>query len=180
MEQTVERTTALLARTPAALDALLRGLPEDWALANEGGETWRPYDVVGHLAYGERSDWMPRVRMIVEHGEGKTFERFNRLGQVEMSRGKTLDELLDAFAEARAVSLEELRGMNLQPADMERKGRHPAFGEVTLSQLLAAWVVHDMTHLHQLSRAMAHQYREATGPWVAYLGVLQCSGHSAP
>lgn len=171
-------TIALLARTPASLNALLRDLPESWTHRNEGEGTWTVYDVVGHLGYGERADWLPRVQIILEHGESRAFEPFDREGQKRTSAGKSLPQLLDEFAQLRAENLNRLRAFNLQPADLERRGKHPALGTVTLSQLLSTWVTHDLTHLHQISRIMAYQYREAVGPWTKYLGVLKCSGHS--
>jgi len=171
---------ALLGRTPAALNALLRDLSEEWTLRNEGVQTWSAFDVVGHLIHGERTDWIPRARMILEFGEMRDFEPFDRWGQQRESEGKSLGQLLDEFARLRAEGLGELRAMNLQPADLERHGRHPALGVVTLSQLLATWATHDLTHLHQISRVLAHQYDAAVGPWHAYLGVLNCGGHSAP
>jgi hypothetical protein len=170
----------LLRRTPVALDALLRDLPDTWTLPNEGGVTWSVFDIVGHLIHGERTDWMPRVAVILQAGETRTFESFDRAGHEREVQGKSLPQLLDMFTRARADSLNELRVLDLQPADLERRGRHPVFGAVTLSQLLATWAAHDLTHLHQISRVMAHQYRDAVGPWSAYLGVLQCGGHSAP
>jgi hypothetical protein len=170
---------ALLARTPGALDALLRGLPDAWTSTNEGGATWSAFDVVGHLIHGERTNWMPRVRMILMFGETKTFDTLDRAGHELDVAGKTLGDLLDAFAVARSNNLDELRALNLRAEDLDRRGRHPAFGLVTLSQLIATWAAHDLTHLHQISRVMAHQYRQAVGPWSAYLGVLQCNGHSA-
>ncbi len=179
MEQNLQNTIALLSRTPTALDALLRGLPEDWIFRNEGNNTWNAFDVVGHLIHGERTDWMPRARMVLQFGQSKTFEPFDRWAQARESQGKSLPQLLDEFARLRAENLGELRALNLRPEDLERRGRHPALGLVTLSQLLAAWAAHDLTHLHQVSRIMAHQYREAVGPWRAYLGVLQCNGHSS-
>jgi hypothetical protein len=172
--------TALLSRTPATLDALLRGLPDIWTNSNEGKDTWSAFDIVGHLVAGERTDWMPRLRLLLEHGETRPFDPFDRFAQSRESQGKSLGQLLDEFARLRKESLTELQTLNLQPQDLTRRGRHPAFGTVTLSQLLATWAVHDLTHLHQLSRVMAHQYRDAVGPWSAYLGVLQCTGHSAP
>jgi len=178
MPATLEQTVALLARTPRALDALLRDLPDEWTRANEGDGTWSAYDVVGHLMHGERTNWMGRARMILEFGETRTFDRFDRLAQERESQGKTLGQLLDEFAQLRSQNLDELRALNLRADDLERRGRHPAFGTVTLGQLLATWPAHDMTHLHQISRVMAHQYRDAVGPWSVYLGVLQCSGHS--
>jgi hypothetical protein len=171
---------ALLARTPAALSAFLRELPEPWTFRNEGEGTWSAFDIAGHLIHGERTDWMPRAKMILEFGDTRTFVPFDRWAQERESQGKSLAHLLDEFARLRSENLAELRVLNLQPADLERRGRHPALGVVTLSQLLAAWVVHDLTHLHQISRVMACQLGDAVGPWSAYLGVLHCSGHSAP
>src|ERR1022692_4069498 len=180
MAHDFEQTTALLARTPAAFDAILRDLPETWTLRNEGENTWNAFDIVGHLIHSERTDWMPRVKMVLEFGESQTFEPFDRWGQARESRGKSLEQLLDEFARLRSENLGELRGLNLRQEDFERRGRHPALGVVSLSELLATWAIHDLTHLHQISRVMAHQYRDAVGPWSAYLGVLQCTGHSAP
>jgi hypothetical protein len=179
MAHHVEETISLLTRTPAVLDALLRDLPEVWTLRNEGQETWSAFDVVGHLIHGERTDWMPRARMILQHGETQTFAPFDRSAQQRESQGKSLGQLLDEFAALRTENLRELRALQLRPEDLERRGRHPALGVVTLSQLLATWAAHDLTHLHQISRVLAHQYREAVGPWSAYLGVLQCAGHSS-
>jgi hypothetical protein len=170
---------ALLTRTPATLNALLRGLPEIWVRNNEGKDTWSAFDIVGHLICGDRTDWVPRVRTILEHGEARPFDPFDRFAQKRESEGKSLEQLLDDFAQVRSESLAALQALNLQPADFARRGKHPALGVVTLSELLATWAVHDLTHLHQLSRVMAYQYRDAVGPWSAFLGVLKCSGHSA-
>ena len=178
MEYHLEHTIALLARTPASLDALLRELPEAWTRRHEGEKTWSAFDVVGHLISGERTDWMPRVRMILRSGETQAFGPFDRLGYVRETQGKSLGQLLDEFARVRSENLDELRALNLRPADLARRGKHPSLGVVTLAQLLATWPVHDLTHLHQISRVMAHQYRDAVGPWSAYLGVLHCEGHS--
>jgi DinB family protein len=194
MESTTEfnlvETIAVLNRTPATLDALLRGLPDIWVRgnegrskdggSNEGNETWSAFDIVGHLIVGERTDWMPRARIILEYGEARPFNPFDRFAQVKESQGKSLEQLLDEFARRRRENLTALQALNLQPPDLARRGRHPALGVVTLAQLLATWAVHDLTHLHQLSRVMAHQYRDAVGPWSAYLGVLKCAGHSDP
>ena len=180
MEHDLRQTEAILARTPAALDALLRDLPEAWTRGTEGEGTWSPFDVVGHLIHAERTDWMPRAAMIRQHGETRDFEPFDRWGHVAECRGKSLSEVLDEFARVRHANLSEVRAWKLQEADLQRRGRHPALGSVTLAQLLATWAVHDLTHLHQISRAMACQYREAVGPWSRYLGVLQCNGHSSP
>lgn len=175
----LETATALLARTPATLDALLRDLPEAWTLCNEGDGTWTAFDVVGHLIHGERSDWIPRAQMILTFGETRTFEPFDRTGHMREAEGKSMPQLLDEFARLRTENLIELRRMSLDARDLVLPGRHPAFGTVTLAQLLATWTVHDLTHLHQISRIMAGQYREAVGPWSAYLGVLHCGGHSS-
>ena len=180
MEHNLQHTISLLTRTPAALNALLRDLPETWTLRNEGEKTWSAFDVVGHLIHGERTDWLPRARMVMKAGETQTFEPFDRWGHVRESQAKSMGQLLDEFAGLRSENLIELRAWKLRPQDLERRGRHPALGVVTLSQLLATWAAHDLTHLHQVSRVMAHQYREAVGPWSAYLGVLQCTAHSAP
>lgn len=175
----IQNSIALLTRTPAALDALLRDLPEAWTHRNEGGETWTAFDVVGHLIHADRTDWIARARRILESGETRAFDPFDREGQVHESEGKSLTQLLDEFARVRAEALGQLRTLNLEAADLDRRGLHPSLGGVTLGQLLATWVVHDLTHLHQLSRILAHQYREEVGPWGAYLGVLQCQGHSS-
>jgi hypothetical protein len=171
---------ALLSRTPATLDTLLRGLPDIWTRRNEGEDTWSAFDIMGHLIAGERTDWMLRLRIILENGEARAFDPFDRFAQSRESQGKSLDQLLDEFARLRKENLAALQALNLQPQDLTRRGRHPALGVVTLAQLLATWAVHDLTHLHQLSRVMAHQYRDTVGPWSAYLGVLHCTGHSAP
>ena len=170
---------ALLARTPATLDAWLRGLPGTWVHANEGNGTWSAFDIVGHLIFGELTDWMPRARIILQHGEARAFDPFDRFAQERESKGKSLDQLLDEFARLRAENLSALHALELQPEDLKRRGRHPELGVVTLSQLLSTWAVHDLTHLHQLSRVLARQYLGAVGPWTAYLGVLHCEGHSA-
>jgi DinB superfamily len=180
MEHNLQHTISLLTRTSATLNTLLRDLPEAWTLRNEGENTWSAFDVVGHLIHGERTDWMVRTKIILRDGEQQTFERFDRWAQARESPGKSLEQLLDEFAGLRSENLDELRALNLRPEDLERRGRHPVLGVVTLSELLATWAAHDLTHVHQISRVMAHQYRKAVGPWTAYLGVLQCAGHSSP
>ena len=178
MSKTMDQTVALLKKTPQTLDALLRDLPDEWTRTNEGQNTWSAHDVVGHLIHGERTSWIPRAKMILEFGETRAFERVDRLAQERESEGKSLSDLLDEFASVRLKSLDDLRALNLQADDFDRRGRHPVFGPVTLGQLLATWAAHDLTHLHQISRVMAHQYRDAVGPWSVFLGVLQCAGHS--
>lgn len=179
MDQKLQNTISLLSRTPAVLDTLLRDLPEVWTLRNEGENTWNTFDVVGHLIHSERANWIPRARILLEFGETKPFERIDRLAQVRESAGKSMVQLLDEFAHLRSANIGHLRAWNLTQEDLERRGQHPTLGAVTLSELLAAWAAHDMTHLHQIARIMAHQYREAVGPWSRYLGVLQCDGHGA-
>lgn len=179
MEQNLDHTLALLGRTPATLNTLLRDLPESWTARNEGEDTWSAFDVVGHLIYAERTDWMPRVMILLQSDAAKTFAPFDRRGHEREVQNKSLGQLLDEFTSLRTGSLERLRGLKLRPEDLKLRARHPALGEVTLSELLATWAVHDLTHLHQISRVMAHQYRRAVGPWSQYLGVLHCTGHSS-
>jgi hypothetical protein len=172
MEFQLDQAKEILRRTPATLNSLLRRLPGEWVLPNEGPETWSPFDVVGHLCHGEETDWVPRARMILELGEARTFEPFDRVAMFEKSRGKSLGDLLDKFDRLRTESLRELEGMNLTPEMLRKRGKHPELGAVTLSQLLSTWVVHDLGHVGQIVRVMAKQYVEAVGPWRAYLPVL--------
>ena len=163
---------AVLARTPAVLDAWLRGLPEAWTTADEGPETWSAFDVVGHLIHGERTDWLPRARIVLAHGEARPFDPYDRFAQERESAGKTLGDLLDEFAALRAANLEALDALALTGADLARRGTHPGLGTVTLGELLAAWVVHDLGHVAQVARVMAKRYGTAIGPWAAYLPVV--------
>jgi hypothetical protein len=163
----------ILSRTPVVLKSMLSNLPSEWISGNEGNQTWSAFDVLGHLIHGERTDWLPRVRMILQSGESDAFEPFDRFAQFEASKGKSLEELLSTFAKLRADNIEVLKTMNLSAADLVRRGKHPELGSVTLEQLIATWVVHDLDHLAQITRVMAKQYREAVGPWEAYLSVLQ-------
>lgn len=179
MELNLTDTISLLSRTPAALNALLRDLPESWTFRNEGENTWTPFDVVGHLIHAEHTDWVQRVQTILQFGESQAFAPFDRSGHAREIQGKSLVQLLDEFARVRAENLDKLRALNLKPEDLKRRGKHPSLGPVTMSNLLATWATHDLTHLHQISRTMAYQYREAVGPWSRYLGVLQCQGHSS-
>lgn len=175
----LEDTTALLARTPATLDALLRHLPEAWTMRNEGENSWSPHDIVGHLIHCEITDWMPRARRILADGESKPFDPFDRWGHVRLVHGRAMPSLLDEFAERRAANLDELRSWKLCAADLEKRGQHPVLGPVTLSELLASWAAHDLNHLHQTARVMASQYRKAVGPFRAFMGVMQCNAHGA-
>ncbi len=172
MEFDLNDSMAILSRTPGVLRAWLKGLPQDWISGNEGPGTWSPYDVVGHLIHGERTDWIPRTRIILEHGESRAFEPFNRFAQFRESDGKRLDALLKEFADLRAANLAILRELNLSRADLDKPGLHPDFGRVTLSELLATWVAHDLDHVVQIARTMAGHYGHAVGPWRKYLSVL--------
>src|SRR6266849_8532244 len=163
---------AVLERTPASLKALLSGLPETWIRSIEGEGTWSPYDVIGHLIHGERTDWIPRARHILA-GETRAFETFDRMAQFAESQGKNLGELLTTFADLRRENVAVLIVRNLREADFGRRGLHPERGDVTLGQLLATWVVHDLDHVAQVARTMAKVYREATGPWSEYLSILR-------
>jgi len=169
----IDDVLMLLERTPAVLDAWLRGMPDAWARENEGPDTWTPFDVVGHLIQGEEVDWIPRTMKILQEGESGVFTPFNRFAQFEASRGKSLEELLDSFRALRARNLTALRALGLTSADLERRGGHPAFGTVTLGQLLAAWAVHDQNHIVQIARVLAKNYTEAVGPWGEYLPVVK-------
>lgn len=175
----LENTIALLSHMPPALGALLCGLPDDWTMCNEGQNTWSAYDIVGHLVHCEIDDWIPRARRILADGETTPFDPFDRQGHRKLVVGKTLAQLLDDFAARRAANVDELRSWKLASADLEKRGLHPALGPVTLSELLAAWAAHDLNHLHQMARVMAHPYREAVGPFRAYLGVMHCAAHGA-
>jgi hypothetical protein len=162
----------VLERTPSTLSALLSGLGEVWTHRNYGEATFSPFDVVGHLIHGERTDWIPRLRIILEHGESRPFDPFDRFAQFEASRGRTMRELLDEFARLRAANVEILRSMRIADAQLARTGTHPALGRVTAGELLATWVVHDLNHLKQMAKAMSHQYRDLVGPWREYLPIL--------
>ena len=164
---------ALLTRTPAALDALLRDLPERWTMRNEGGDSWNAFDVVGHLIHGERTDWMARLDIILSDQADKTFATFDRFAQFRESQGKPLATLLAEFHEVRTANLFKVRTRHLTDADLDRTGTHPKFGTVTLRQLLATWAVHDLDHLAQISRVMAKQLKVEVGPWVEYMRVVR-------
>jgi hypothetical protein len=168
----LDDAAAILARTPAALDALLRDLPHAWTTATEGANTWSPFDVIGHLIHGELTDWLPRAKLILEHANTRPFEKFNRFAQLEASSAKTLEQLLDEFAAVRRRNLDELRSLRLTDADLDRAGLHPELGPVTMRQLLATWVAHDLDHVMQIARVLARQYSDEVGPWRAYLRVI--------
>lgn len=162
----------VLERTPSVLRALLGDLSDHWTRATEGPDTWSPYDVVGHLVHGERTDWIPRARIILAQGPDRRFAPFDRFAQLRDPAPPSLSALLTTFAQLRAESLAELVSWKLSAAQLDLEGIHPAFGAVTLRQLLATWVAHDLGHLAQVSRVMARQYRDAVGPWRAYLSIM--------
>jgi hypothetical protein len=168
----LDRAVPVLERTPGVLRALLAGLPDEWTRATEGPETWSPFDVLGHLIHGERTDWLPRVEIMLRDGESSAFPPFDRFAMFQASE-RTLVQLLDEFATLRGASLERLRALGLRPDDLERPGRHPELGHVTLGQHLATWVAHDLSHIGQIVRVMGRQYADAVGPWLTFLPMLQ-------
>jgi hypothetical protein len=172
MQYSLERSYEILDRTPVVLNALLSGLPDDWVMPNEGPDTFSPYDVVGHLIHGEKTDWTVRAKLILEFGNTKTFERYDRFAQYEESQGKSLQQLLDEFAAIRKENMVWFRSLNLTEGDLDRKGMHPVLEEVTLRNLLATWVVHDLTHISQITRVMAKQYKTEMGPWPEFFRIL--------
>ena len=172
MDYQQEQAVELLRRTPATLTALLRGLPDAWTRATEGTATWSAYDIVGHLLHGEEGDWLTRARIILEHGEGRPFDAFNRAAMFDAYQGYSLDQLLAAFEQARTKNLATLNDLNITPEKLALTGTHPALGKVTLSQLLASWVTHDLNQIGQIVVLMADQYTDAVGPWRAYLAIL--------
>jgi hypothetical protein len=171
----ISEASALLTRTPGTLDAWLRGLPECWLVAHEGGDTWSPIDIIGHLLHAERTDWMTRVRRILDHGESVAFEPLDRFAQFRESAGRSLPDLLDEFARLRQANLRELAALQVDETALRRPGLHPSLGAVTLRQLLATWVAHDLDHVTQIARVMAMQYADEVGPWRAYLRVVSGS-----
>lgn len=168
-----DKSIEILERTPTVLSLMLDGISADWTTNNEGAETWSAYDVIGHLIHGEKTDWMPRAELILSDNTNKNFIPFNRFAQFEESKSKTLKQLLNEFKLLREQNIAKLHSVKITDEDLQKKGIHPAFGEVTLSQLLSTWVVHDLDHIVQISRVMAKQYKEAVGPWVEYLKVLR-------
>lgn len=168
----VDHACEILERTPAVLRAMLSGVGEHWALRNYGEGTFSPFDVVGHLIHGERTDWIPRLRRILDHGESRPFEPFDRFAMHAASRGKSIDDLLDEFARLRAENLVVLRASSLTAEQLAVRGTHPALGSVTIGELLATWTVHDLNHVRQIAKAMAWQYRDDVGPWRTYLPIL--------
>lgn len=173
MQFDLHKSFEILERTPTVLEQLILGIHNDWLMNNEGDDTWSPYDVIGHLIHGEKTDWIPRTKIILSYSNDKNFIPFDRFAQLNESKAKTITELLNEFKKLRNENLDYLRSLHLDEATLNKTGIHPAFGEVSLQQLLATWTVHDLNHIAQIVRVMAKQYKEAVGPWVEYLRVLQ-------
>lgn len=173
MDFDIEKSIEILQKTPATIQSLVGGLSEEWLKGNEGENTWSPYDIVGHLIHGEKTDWMIRAKIILSDAADKTFKPFDRFAQVNASQGKTMEELVEEFSQRRAENLQELKSLQINDSMLAQQGRHPALGEVNLRQLLSTWVVHDLGHISQISRVMAKQYQHEVGPWKEYLGILK-------
>jgi hypothetical protein len=171
----LNKAISVLENTPILLKNMLSGLSEDWTHENEGPETWSPFDVLGHLVHGERTDWIPRTFIIMNDSDQKTFHPYDRFAQFEESKGKTLEDLLNEFEILRKQNLEQLKGFGLMESDYNREGIHPSLGPVTLANLLSAWVVHDLGHIAQISRVMSKQYKDEVGPWTRYMTILKHS-----
>ncbi len=172
MHFNLDKSYEILERTPSVFKTLLSDISDDWSMNNEGPETFSPYDVIGHLIHGEKTDWRDRATMILEYGESKTFVPYDRFAQFEQSKGKSLQQLLKEFEELRATNLKWLQSLKLTETDLDKKGVHPGLGPVTLRQLLSTWVIHDLTHISQVTRVMAKQYKEEIGPWIEYFRIM--------
>jgi hypothetical protein len=172
MEFDIKKSIEILRQTPSVMEKLLKGLSDEWIFSNEGENTWSAYDIMGHLIHGEKTDWIPRLNIILNESGDKKFEPFDRFAQFTDSTGKTMDMLLSEFKQLRSDNLLSLLSLNVARDQFEMEGIHPAFGKVTLSELLAAWVVHDLNHIAQIARVMSFQYEKAVGPWKEYLGIL--------
>ncbi|MBA4241420.1 MAG: hypothetical protein C0448_11895 [Sphingobacteriaceae bacterium] len=173
MQNSIEHTIQILERTPHTLHALLNNLNEEWTEKNEGGATWSPYDVVGHLIHCDEYNWIPRIEVVLSNSLVRTFEPLDRFAQLEKSKGKTINQLLDDFIKIRFSSIAKLRSLNITNEQLSKTAIHPELGSVTLSQLIATWLVHDLDHLTQISRVMAKQYKDDVGPWIAYLKIVR-------
>lgn len=173
MEFELSNAISILERTPLVLKALLKDMPDAWTHQNEGKDTWSPFDVLGHLIHGERTDWIPRTKIIMGNDPDKKFEPFDRFAQFENSKGKTMNQLLEEFERFRNENIDQLKSMQITTQDLLRKGLHPQFGKITLKQMLSTWVAHDLAHIAQISRVMARQYKSEVGPWYDYLNILK-------
>ena len=169
----IPTVTSILTRTPEVIKDLVINLDETWLHANEGEGTWSPHEVVAHLIFGEQTDWIPRMQLILSDKEDKTFAPFDRNGHFQVAAGRTIESLLHQFEELRKENIHILLAADLIEDDLRKTAMHPALGTVTLGQLLASWVVHDMTHIYQISRTIAKQYEVEVGPWKEYMGILK-------
>lgn len=172
MKYDLNRSYEILDRTPSVLRSILEGVSDEWTMNNEGPETFSPYDVVGHLIHGEKTDWPDRIKMIIEYGTAKTFIPYDRFAMFDESKNKSLDNLLEEFEILRNKNMRWFRSLQLTERDLDKKGIHPKFGEVSLRQLLSTWVIHDLTHISQITRVMAKQYKEEMGPWVEFFRIM--------
>ena len=172
MKFNLQQAIRILEKTPMVIRTMLSNLDSTWTRTNEGGDSWSPYDVVGHLVHGEKTDWMPRLEIMMQDGPIQAFKPYDRFAQVEMSKGKSLEELLDAFELLRKENLKTLRSKNISESDLMRKAIHPSLGEITLSQMLSAWTVHDQGHIAQIARVLAKNYTDEVGPWTNFLTIL--------
>ncbi|MEO9871262.1 DinB family protein [Ekhidna sp.] len=173
MQFDLNKSLEILERTPVVIKGLLSGISTDWTSSNEGENTWSPFDIVGHLVHGEEVDWLPRTKIILQHGNSQPFEPFDRFAQFEKSKGKSLNQLLDEFEQLRTANLKELRVLNIMDDDLSKTGMHPGLGKITLQNLLSSWTVHDLGHIVQISRVLAKQYTSEVGPWTQYMAVLK-------
>ncbi len=173
MKFSIHQSIEILERTPIVLQNLLQGLSAEWTSNNQGGETWSAYDVIGHLIHGDKTDWLTRAELILSDNAEKQFQPFDRFAQFENSKGKTLKQLLSDFAEVRNANIKRLKSLNITERDLKKTGVHPTFGEVTLSQLLSTWIVHDLDHISQIARVLAKQYKNEVGRWIEFLKILK-------
>lgn len=173
MEFKLNNSIEILERTPSVLKAYLLGLSEEWLRNTEGENTWSPYDIVGHLIFGEKTDWMIRIKTILSSSENKLFEPFDRFAQLQENQRTPIAELLEEFSQLRSANIKELKSLNISKDHLSLEGVHPGLGKVTMEQLIATWVVHDLGHIGQISRVMSKQYKSEVGPWIDYLGVLK-------
>ncbi|WP_298997098.1 DinB family protein [Flagellimonas sp. S174] len=169
----LDKAIEILERTPSTIETLLDGISKEWLKHNEGDNTWSPYEIVGHLIHGEKTDWIPRAKIILSESQNKTFEPFDRFAQNKQGQKKTISELLKEFKKLRTENIKELQSLNIDEQALKKRGVHPELGEVNLKELLSTWVVHDLGHISQISRVMAKQYKEEVGAWKAYLGILK-------
>ena len=169
----IGKAIEILQRTPLTIECILKGISEEWLKNNEGENTWSPYEIVGHLIHGEKTDWIPRAKMMLSSSENKTFESFDRFAQMNDAQDQTIEELLNEFKKMRYDNLKVLESLDIDETKLMKKGIHPELGDVNLRQLLSTWVVHDLGHISQISRVMAKQYKEEVGVWNEYLGILK-------